>query len=459
MIDELLSKERLKNQTQPQIRDRLRLSRSFQKLLATTDSATVLTKMALSPHLRSIFLDFEFKPVYLPEDKGLVPSTNVDLWMSRLQAMSISGSRSEDGKQTQGRGEARGSEDVEETRGSEVVEEIGSGGGEQTCGSQGSGGACGSEDVEESCGSEDGKNAGLKGGEENRGSQGSGGARDSEDVEGTRGSQDGEENGPEDIEQTRGSQGSRGPRGFEDVEETRGPEDGEQTHGSQGCGWARGSEDGEETREPGDGKKTKSENGEETHGSENGREARRSRVDMRSELINCIKEAISVKVKCQVHAEVRVLGYLHRHGLIDKAINSVGISKLCCPACLAYISVMDIAIQVGGTHNKWYPWHLCLDDELLSLDQLRLMKENILRDFKLDWMKHLLDLRQRLLSFGNHSESSSGDAELEDGMNVFKMSYDIDKVKQGEYIKELEESVEYSLPKQLVRSDQRGEKE
>lgn len=87
------------------------------------------------------------------------------------------------------------------------------------------------------------------------------------------------------------------------------------------------------------------------------------------------------------------------------------------------------------------------------------MKENILRDFKLDWMKHLLELRQRSLSFGNHSESSSGNAEPEDGMDVYKMSYDIDKVIQGEYIKELEESVKYSLPKQLVRFNERGEKE
>lgn len=44
--------------------------------------------------------------------------------------MSISGLRSEDGKQTQDRGEARRSENVEETRGSEVVKKIGSGGNE-----------------------------------------------------------------------------------------------------------------------------------------------------------------------------------------------------------------------------------------------------------------------------------------------------------------------------------------
>ena len=353
MTDELLSKEHLKNQTQTQIRDRIHLSRSFQKLLITADSATVLTKMALSPHLRSIFLDFEFKPVYLPEDKGLAPSNDVDLWMHRFQAMSIAGSRSEDSEQTQDTGGAPGSEDVEETRRS----------------------------------------------------------------------QDGGETGFEDGE----AQGSGGARGSEDVEEICGSQDGQKT----------GSADSEEICESEDGDETGSKNSEETQGSDNGRGARRSRFDMRSELMSGIKEAISTKVNCQVHAEVKVLGYLHRHGLIDKAINSVGISKLCCPACLQYISDMGIAIRVRGTHNKWYPWHLCPDDELLSLDQLMLMKKSILTDFNLDWMKHLSDLRQRSLSFGNHSESSRGDAEPEDRMNSFKVLYDVDKMVRGEYRKKL----------------------
>ncbi len=162
--------------------------------------------------------------------------------------------------------------------------------------------------------------------------------------------------------------------------------------------------------------------------------------------MNCIKEAISLKANCQVHAEVKVLGYLHRHGLIGKAINSVRISRLCCPACLGYISVMDIAIRVGGTHNNWYLWHLCPVDELLPLDQLRSMKEIMLRDFKLDWMKHLSDLRQRSL---NYSESSCGDAEPEDCMGVYDMSFDKDKIIQGEYIKELKEFMGYS--EQLAR--------
>ena len=347
MTDELLSKEHLKNQTQIQIRERIRLSRSFHKLLITTDSATVLTKMALSPHLRSIFLDFEFKPVYLPEDTGLAPSNDVDLWMRRFQAMSIAGSGSEDGEQTQDMGGAPGSEDVEETRRS----------------------------------------------------------------------QDGGETGFEDGE----AQGSGGARGSEDVEETRRSQDGQKT----------GSADSDETG---------SKNSQETHGSDNGREARRSRVDMRSELMSGINAAIRSRVNCQVHAEVKVLGFLYRHGLIDKAINSVGISKLCCPACLQYISDMGIAIQVRGTHNKWYPWHLCPDDELLSLDELMLMKKSILTKFNLDWMKHLSELRQRSLSFGNHSESSRGDFEPHDRMDVTYV-YDADKVFRGEYRKKLLEKI------------------
>ena len=255
------------------------------------------------------------------------------------------------------------------------------------------------------------------GSEDGEQTQDMGGAPGSEDVEETRRSQDGGETGFEDGE----AQGSGGARGSEDVEETRRSQDGQKT----------GSADSDETG---------SKNSEETHGSDNGREARSSRVDMRSELMSGINAAIRSRVNCQVHAEVKVLGFLYRHGLIDKAINSVGISKLCCPACLQYISDMGIAIQVRGTHNKWYPWHLCPDDELLSLDELMLMKKSILTNFNLDWKKHLSELRQRSLSFGNHSESSRGDFVPEDRMNVTYV-YDADKVFRGEYRKELLERI------------------
>ncbi|MCJ1347098.1 hypothetical protein MMC31_005319, partial [Peltigera leucophlebia] len=315
--DELLIKERLNNQSQKQIRDRIRLCRSFRKLLITRDSMTVLTKMALSPHLRSIFLDFKFKPVYLPEEKGLAPPMDVDFWMRKFQAMSILGSRSEDG---------------------------------------------------------------------------------AEDVEEARGSQDGGETGFEDGEQTRGSQGSGGARWSEDVEETR------------------GSQDGEETRESEDGEETGSKNGEETPGFENGRETRRSKFDPRSELIKGIQVAIGEDASCQVHAEVKVLSHLHRHGLIDKAINSFGINKLCCPACLCSIFARRIGIQVGAQVDE---------------------RDYIIR-FQFDWMKHLSNLRQRSPSFGNHSESSCGDAEPEEGISLFKNSYDDDKFYQAGYDEEIE---------------------
>ena len=305
--------------------------------------------MALSPYLQSIFLDFEFKPVYPPKIRTLHPPTVSTYGCTDYKPCQFQ----ERDLKTVNKLGARGSEDGKET---------GSVDGKQTRGSQGSRGARGSEDLEESRRAEDGEETGFEGGKQTRGSQGSGGARGSEDFEETRGSQDGEGNGSDDGEQTRGSQGSGGAREPEDVEETRGSQDGEAT----------GSADGGKARE--------SDNGEETgpRGSENGPEARGSKVNTRSELMNCIKKAISLKANCQVHAEVKVLGYLQRHGLIGKAINSARISRLCCPACLGYISVMDIAIRVGGTHNNWYLWHLCPVDELLPLDQLRSMKEIML---------------------------------------------------------------------------------
>ena len=146
-----------------------------------------------------------------------------------------------------------------------------------------------------------------------------------------------------------------------------------------------------------------------------------------------IKEAIDVKANCQIHAEVKVLGYLQGHGLMGKAINSVGINKLCCPACLEYINAMDIAIQVGGTHNKWYPWHLSLHNQFLSLNQLKRMKQRILYFFTDDWSMHLLDQRQKSNSFGNQLEPSRGDAVSEIEWNVPETEYDYHKFIQEDY--------------------------
>lgn len=166
--------------------------------------------------------------------------------------------------------------------------------------------------------------------------------------------------------------------------------------------------------------------GEGTSGSEEG-----SKPDQI--LMQCIQEAIDIKANCQIHAGVKVLGYLQDHGLMGKAINSVGISKLCCPACLEYINATDIAIQVGGTHNKWYPWHLSLHNQFFSLNQLRQIKQRVLNLFNDDWSIHLLDQRQRSHSFGNQSESSGGDALLEIEWNVPETEYDYQKLIQGDY--------------------------
>ena len=67
-----------------------------------TDSANVLSKMARSPNLRSLFLDFEFEPIYLPEEHGTAPPADIAYWMRRFQAMSILGSNPEDSEETSG---------------------------------------------------------------------------------------------------------------------------------------------------------------------------------------------------------------------------------------------------------------------------------------------------------------------------------------------------------------------
>ena len=147
----------------------------------------------------------------------------------------------------------------------------------------------------------------------------------------------------------------------------------------------------------------------------------------------CIQEAIDAKTNCEIHAEVKVLGYLQGHGLLGKAINSVGINKLCCPACLEYIKATDIAIQVGGTHNKWYPWQLSLHNQYFSLNQLKRMKERVLHFFNADWSIHLLDQRQRSHSFGNQSESSGGGTISETEWPVPETEFDTHKLVQGDY--------------------------
>ena len=166
--------------------------------------------------------------------------------------------------------------------------------------------------------------------------------------------------------------------------------------------------------------------GEETCGSEDG-----NKTDQI--LGKCIQEAIDAKTNCEIHAEVKVLGYLQGHGLLGKAINSVGINKLCCPACLEYVNAMDIAFQVGGTHNKWYSWHLSLHNQYFSLHQLKRMKQRVLLFFNADWSIHLMDQRRRSHSFGNQSESSGGNFVSGTEWNVPNGEFDYHKIVQGDY--------------------------
>lgn len=169
---------------------------------------------------------------------------------------------------------------------------------------------------------------------------------------------------------------------------------------------------------------------EETRGSEDGKKTDKI-------LMDCIKDAINAKANCQIHAEVKVLGYLHGHGLMGKAINSVGVSKLCCPACFDHIYAADISIQVGDTHNKWCPWHLSMHDKFSSLDQLKRTKQRIFTIFGPDWWEHLVDQRQRLHSFGNYSESSRSDATSEIEKNVPETEFDDHRIIEGAYRKKI----------------------
>lgn len=183
------------NQTHLQNRDCLRPSRSSHKLLIIVDSAMVLSKMARSPNLRPIFLDFEFKPIYLPGEHGIAPPTDISFWVHRIQAMWIEGSVPEASIQVS-------------------TPEVG----------------------EENCGSEDSNN-------------------------------------PHQI------------------------------------------------------------------------------------LEQCIQEAVESNSNCQIHAEVKVLGYFQGYNLFGKAINSVGINKLCYPACLEYVRILSApqsrceAPIISGTHG------------------------------------------------------------------------------------------------------------
>lgn len=77
----------------------------------------------------------------------------------------------------------------------------------------------------------------------------------------------------------------------------------------------------------------------------------------RKNLEACIQQAFNSSVPALIHAEIKVLIYLHVENLRGSAINHIGISKLCCPGCYEFVrSIDNPPVLVNGRHNQWYPW-------------------------------------------------------------------------------------------------------
>ncbi len=128
----------------------------------------------------------------------------------------------------------------------------------------------------------------------------------------------------------------------------------------------------------------------------------------------CIDQAIASRGTVAVHAEVKILSYMHKEGLMRKAMNNIGVSKLCCPACFEFArAIQQPEVIIAGQHGKWYPFPCVAELEFPSDSQLESICQELLRTFKHDWSQYTV--RKRTTSFGNHSDSStisSGEEEL-----------------------------------------------
>lgn len=123
-------------------------------------------------------------------------------------------------------------------------------------------------------------------------------------------------------------------------------------------------------------------------------------------LSTCIDQAIASRGSVGVHAEVNILSYMHKEGLMNRAMNNIGVSKLCCPGCFEFVRVMrEPEVIIAGQHGKWYPFPCVAEPGFPSDSQLEVIREELLRTFNHDWS--LYTLRKRTASFGNHSESSA----------------------------------------------------
>lgn len=124
-------------------------------------------------------------------------------------------------------------------------------------------------------------------------------------------------------------------------------------------------------------------------------------------LSTCIDQAIASRGTVAVHAEVEILSYMHKEGLMRKAMNNNGVSELSCRGCFEFVRAMrEPEVIIAGQHGKWYPFSLCCKN--LSSQQTpnwKAIRQGLLRTFKHDWSQYTL--RKRTASFGNHSESSA----------------------------------------------------
>lgn len=91
---------------------------------------------------------------------------------------------------------------------------------------------------------------------------------------------------------------------------------------------------------------------------------------------------------------------------MHKAMNNIGVSKLCCPGCVEFArAIYEPEVIIAGQHGKWYPFPCVVEPDFPSCSQLEGIRRELLRRFKHDWGKYTL--RKRAASFGNHSHSST----------------------------------------------------
>lgn len=120
----------------------------------------------------------------------------------------------------------------------------------------------------------------------------------------------------------------------------------------------------------------------------------------------CIDTAIASRGTVAVHAEVKILSYMHKEGLMHKAMNNIGVSKLCCPGCVEFArAINEPEVIIAGQHGKWYPFPCVVEADFPSHPQLEGIRRELLWTFKHDWGQYTL--RKRAASFGNHSDSSA----------------------------------------------------